>query len=202
MKEFIYDETPVIELIGNTIKPKVGVPSYYKNNNKMKKIIYIALIAFGIVAFLACQKEVSNPVVSNITFSMTVNGVESVVTEGISGMPVKITIITDANVCVVWPAGIRDTLKNESTPVTDARGTVFTQCDDYDLYQTKILTGVQGYNMNNLLNMTGFVYIYGNGDDIAGYTKPGTYNIAFVLMKDGGNGKPTSMIVRKTLVVK
>lgn len=168
----------------------------------MKKIYYFALIAFGFMAFFACQKEVSNPVVSKITFSMDIGGVDSIVTEGIAGMPLKITVITDANICAVWPAGIRDTLKNNSIPVTDARGTVFSLCDDYALYQTKVLTGVHGYNMNSLINLTGFTYLYGNDDDVAGYTKPGSYNITFVLTKDGEDGNYKSEIVNKTLVVR
>jgi hypothetical protein len=169
----------------------------------MKKIYYFALIVFGGFAFSACQKEVSDPVVSQITFSVDV-GKDSIVTEGIAGIPLKITIITDANICSVWPAGIRDTLKSELNPAADSvdvRGTVFIQCDDYNLYQTKILTGVNGYNMNNLLNLTGFTYVYGNDDDIAGYTKPGSYDIAFVLTKDGEDGRYKSVIVRKTLTV-
>jgi hypothetical protein len=183
----------------------VGVPSNIINKkNKMKKIYYFALFAFEVLAFSACQKEVSNPVVSEVTFSVGV-GVDSVVKEGIAGIPLKITVITDANICTIWPAGIRDTLKSELNPAVDSvdvRGTVFTQCDDYSLYQTKILTGVHGYNMNNLLNLTGFTYVYGNDDDIAGYTKPGSYDIAFVLTKDGENGKSKSVIIRKTLTVK
>jgi hypothetical protein len=124
----------------------------------MKKIYCFAVIAFAIMAFSACQKEVSDPVVSKITFSVDV-GRDSIVTEGIAGMPLIITVITDANICAVWPAGIRDTLKSELNPAADsvdARGTVFTLCDDYALYQTKVLTGVHGYNMNSLLNMNGF----------------------------------------------
>ena len=170
----------------------------------MKKIYYFSLIAFGVMAISACQKEVSGPVVSEVTFSVGV-GADSVVTEGITGIPLKITVITDANICTVWPAGIRDTLKsvlNPSADSVDVHGTVFAQCDDYSLYQTKYLKGLNGYNMNSLINMKGFTYVYGKGDDVAGYTKPGTYNIVFVLTKDGEDGNFKSEIVKKTLVVK
>ena len=169
----------------------------------MKKIYYFSLIAFGVIAISACQKDVSSPVASDIIFS--VGTTETDVTEGIAGEPLKITVITDANICVVWPAGIRDTLKsvlNPSADSVDVHGTVFAQCDDYSLYQTKYLTGFNGYNMNSLINMKGFTYVYGKGDDVAGYTKPGTYNIVFVLTKDGDDGNFKSEIVKKTLVVK
>ena len=171
----------------------------------MKKIYYISLVAFAVMAISACQKEVSDPVLSEVTFSVGVVGADSVVTEGIAGIPLKITVQTDANICTIWPAGIRDTLKSELNPAADSvdvRGTVFTQCDDYSLYQKKYLTGLHGYNMNNLINLSGFTYVYGNDDDVAGYTKPGTYTIVFVLTKDGENGKYKSEIIKKTLIVK
>lgn len=169
----------------------------------MKKIYFNALIAILIMVLAGCNKEVSSPIASDITFS--VGNTETPVKEGIAGLPLKITLITDANICVVWPAGIRDTLKSELNPAADSvdvRGTVFAQCDDYLLYKTKYLTGLHGYNMNSLINMTGFTYVYGNDDDVAGYTKPGTYNIVFILTKDGENGKSKSAIVEKTFVVK
>lgn len=173
----------------------------------MKSLKFVIIITLTFSGLIGCQKEISAPGISDIYFSMkNSDGKDSIVTEGIAGNILKITVKTDANICVIWPAGIRDTLKSEINPLADSidnRGIVMRRCDDYSVYKQKQLTGVYGHVMQQLLDMSGFTldYIDEETED-PGYLKPGSYTMTVVATKDGYNGDYEQVVVDKTILIK
>jgi hypothetical protein len=173
----------------------------------MKSLKFIIIITLALSGLLGCKKEISTPEISDMYFSMKdSDGKDSIVTEGIAGNILKITVKTDANICVIWPAGIRDTLKSEINPLADSidnRGIVMRRCDDYSVYKQKQLTGVYGHVMQQFLDMSGFTleYIDEETED-PGFLSPGTYTITVVATKDGYNGGYKQVVFDKTILVK
>jgi hypothetical protein len=173
----------------------------------MKKTKILTIIILIFTAILACQKEISEPEISEIYFSMKdSDGRDSVITEGVAGELLKITVKTDANICVVWPSGIRDTLKSAVNPDADSvdnRGIVMRRCDNYNVYQQQQLTGIYGHLMQQLLDMSGFSldYIDEETED-PGYLNPETYTVTVVATKDGYDGGYKRTIINKTIIIK
>jgi len=168
----------------------------------MKNIKFLSPIIFLTVSLIACQKEVSDPEIHEIIFSLSdINGLDSIVTEGVAGELLKITVKTDASMCVVWPAGIRDTLKSNINPDADSiniHGVVMRRCDDYDVYHKLHLSGTYGHYMQPLVDMSGFVLNYMDEEtEEPGYLRPGQYVVKVVTTKDGYNGAYKSHVVEK-----
>ncbi len=170
----------------------------------MKNIKFFSPIMFLTISLMACQKEVSDPEVREIIFSLSdINGLDSIVTEGVAGELLKITVKTDASICVVWPAGIRDTLRSSINPNADSvniHGIVMRRCDDYDIYQQMQLSGTFGHVMQPLIDMSGFFLQYMDEEtEQPGYLRPGQYVIKVVVTNDGYNGAYKRRVVEKSL---
>jgi hypothetical protein len=173
----------------------------------MKKLKTLTIIILIFAAIFGCQKETSIPVISDISFSMKdSNGRDSLITEGVAGKLLKITVKTDASICVAWPSGIRDTLKSQVNPAVDSldiHGIVMRRCDDYTVYQQEPLTGIFGHVMQSLLDMSGFSLDYMDEEtEDPGYLNPGTYTVTIVATKDGYDGGYKSATANKTIIIK
>lgn len=173
----------------------------------MKKIKILAIILLLIVVVMACQKETSKPEIYDISFSMKdSNGVDSLITEGVAGEVLKITVKTDASICVIWPAGIRDTLKSEVNPDVDSvdtHGIVMRRCDDYSVYKQQQLTGTYGHVMQLLPDMSGFSFDYIDEEtEDPGYLKPGTYTVTAMATNDGYDGGYKRTVASKTIIIR
>ena len=173
----------------------------------MKKIKILTILILLIIAVMACQKETSKPAIYDISFSMKdSNGVDSVITEGVAGDLLKITVKTDASMCIIWPSGIRDTLRsavNGEIDSVDIKGIVMRRCDDYNVYQQQQLTGTYGHVMQLLPDMSGFSvdYIDEETED-PGYLNPGTYTVTAVATNDGYDGGYKRAVTNKTIIIR
>lgn len=177
-----------------------------QNTIIMKKIKYLTIITLIIISVFACKREVSEPEIYDISFSLkNSSGMDSLVKEGVAGEMLTITVKTDANFCVIWPSGISDPLKSEVNPEADSvdiHGVVMRRCDDYSVYQQQMLTGAYGHVMQQLIDMSGFTLEYQDEEtEEPGYLYPGEYVVTVIATKDGYNGSYKNTTVTRTIKI-
>ncbi|NJK94164.1 MAG: hypothetical protein HC831_00215 [Chloroflexia bacterium] len=149
--------------------------------------------------FCGCQKdsEVEAPEIGNITFSQVdaSTGAETPVTEITSKQSVTIFVESAGNLCTVWPAGDRLTIKSKLNNANDSvdvyNNVVLTRSDDHKDYG---LVGAKGRPMSFSTGGFSLKYTYAN---------PGTYTITIIATKHGFNSTEYKQtLVKKEVVVK
>jgi hypothetical protein len=162
----------------------------------IKILLYSSVAALLLVA--ACQKDdTALATVNTITFyhPNKANG-DSLVTEAKAGKVLTVKVNTNADMCTLWPAGDRLTVKSMVTPTADSidvyGNPVLVRSDDFKDYgllfaRGKLMTGSKtaGYS---------FKYTYPN---------PGTYKVVIIATVHGNSSADfKNNIIEQTLVVK
>ncbi|WP_304064214.1 hypothetical protein [Pedobacter glucosidilyticus] len=166
----------------------------------MKKFrnIYYLLTLVLVVVLASCQKEnVESANVNEISFfhPNKINA-DSLVTEAAVNKVLTVKVNTNADMCTLWPAGNRLTVKSTVTPTADSidvyGNVVLVRSDDFKDYG---LLFAKGFLMTGT-KTTGYSFKYT-------YTKPGTYKMVIVATVHGNftDGYKNN-IVEKTIVVK
>ncbi len=152
----------------------------------MKNIFQTLLIGASLIAFCtSCLREdnIGTPSLKEIKLYMTdVAGKDSLVAEVKKGVPVKIVVDTDADMCSVWPGGIREIMKKK---VSSDGGQTFPDSIDMfnnpvlvrsDLYSDYGLVGARG--LKTALSAEGWYCTYT-------YPKEGSFDLVVVITNHG-----------------
>jgi hypothetical protein len=162
----------------------------------IKTLIYAS--AAALLFATACQKDDTQPAtISGITFyHPSKMNADSLVTEAKAGRVLTVKVNTNADMCTLWPAGDRLTVKSMVTPTADSidvyGNPVLVRSDDFKDYgllfaRGKLMTGSKssGYS---------FKYTYPN---------PGTYKVVIIATVHGNSSADfKNNIIEQTLVVK
>lgn len=145
------------------------------------KIKYLgALLLIISIVFASCLSEgsVKNPTLDGIRF-YTLNSENQFVeeTSPVSGVNYTIGVETDADICSIWPGGVRNTVKKVGTQIdsVDINGNVV--LSKSDCYSDYGLLKAQGLK-TSLNTSIGWMATYT-------YGKPGEYELTVVLTNHG-----------------
>lgn len=160
----------------------------------MKKLIYMAILAIT-ASLTSCLKEdtVSAPTVSEVQMYMTAkNGKDSLVTQPVKGKVVKFVVITKADVCSVWPAGIRQIMKKKRS----LDGGI-TYPDSIDMFNHPVLISSDDYVDYGLVGARGLKTTQTAGGWYCTYTykSSGIFNLKIVVTNHGYNGPDYEQVV-------
>jgi len=163
----------------------------------MKKIYFIALISYAIITFSSCRKEASDPVISDITFTLKdAQQKDSLITEVKAGKSYSINAKTDADLCTLWPSDIRVTVKS----------IINSSADSLDIFGHTVLTSSNYYSDYGLLNAKGIAM---TASQQSGYTvkytynTTGTYEMVIIATAHGiSDSNEKTLIAKKSIVVK
>lgn len=145
------------------------------------KVFWFILILFCI-GFSNCQKQVAidPPIIQSISlYQPDINKKDSLVTMVSSKKTVKIVVATNGELCSVWPAGNRLTVKSKIDPTKDSldgfNHPYLVRSDDYRDYDLpfahgQIMTGTA---------VSGYSVIY------SAYTTAGSYTMTIISTKHG-----------------
>ncbi|GAA4447224.1 hypothetical protein GCM10023091_41740 [Ravibacter arvi] len=161
------------------------------------------LCSFGIMALMfltSCLKEdiIETPGVKEVKIYMTDKaGKDSLVTEVPSGKPVKIVVGTDADMCSVWPGGIREIMKKK---VSTDGGVTFP--DSIDMFNNPVLVKSDLYSDYGLVGARGLKTALSAEGWYCSYTypKPGSFDLVVVVTNhgyDSYNFKPAVVPIGK-----
>lgn len=148
--------------------------------------------------FVSCQKETVKPAaVNEITFyHPSKTNTDSLITEAKVGKVLTVKVKTNADMCTLWPAGNRLTVKSTVTPTADSidvfGNVVLVRSDDFQDYGLLFAKG----SLMTGSKTAGYSFKYT-------YTKPGTYKVIIVATVHGNSTAGyLNNIVEQTLIVK
>ena len=146
----------------------------------MKKIIYtVALGLFIAFSMSSCLKEdsTSNPTMKSLKMYMVdKSGKDSLVTQVKSGKSVKFVVETTADICSVWPGGIRSIMKMKNSTA-----------DSLDMYNHPVLNSSDCYIDYGLVGAKGFKTTQNSTGWYCSYTykTAGSFDVTIVLTNNG-----------------
>lgn len=166
------------------------------NLKTFKSVILSSII----LLVVGCQ---DNEVVDPVFKSMKITSYETGAVIDAANIPVgkqmKYFIETDADLCVLWPAGKRDILKSKLDATKDS----------VNVYGDVVLNGNGASDDYRDYGLYGAKGVTTSGSRYVGYsttytfTKTGTYNLVIVLSAHGTDGPDYKQIkVEQTLTVK
>ena len=150
---------------------------------KRFKSYLVAVLCFPLL-LSSCLKEdiVDTPSLKEVKFYMTdVSGDDSLVTELAAGKPVKIVAATDADMCSVWPGGIREIMKKKIS--TDG----VTYADSIDMFNHPVLVRSDLYSDYGLVGARGIKTTLSPEGWYCTYTYPeaGEFDLVLVITNHG-----------------
>lgn len=162
----------------------------------MKRLINI--IAMGVLlsfTLASCLKEdiVDAPKVKEVKMYMTgKDGLDSLITQPTKGKALKIEVITDADICSVWPGGNREILKKKLS--TDGG---VTYADSLDMFNHPVLKISDNYIDYGLVGARGLKTSQTTGGWYCSYTytKAGTFDLTIVVTNHGYDGPEFQQVV-------
>jgi len=162
----------------------------------MKKIIY--LITLGIflsLSFAACLKEdtVQAPTVKEVKMYMVAkDGKDSLITQPIKGKAMKFVVITDADICSVWPGGNREVLKKK---VSTDGGVSYP--DSLDMFSHPVLKVSDAFLDYGLVGAKGLKTAQNAEGWTCSYTykNSGSFDLSIVVTNHGYNGPDFQQVV-------
>lgn len=165
----------------------------------MENIFNIKLLVFlsfmVVVASCKTDEAIDPPQIKSVTFfHPNINKKDSLVDIISPTKPLTIKVETDAELCSVWPAGDRVTVKSKIDPTKDSidvfKKIVLAKSDDYQDYG---LVGAKGLVMSGT-PQSGYTIQYSN------FKKAGKYELVIVSTKHGFNSPQTESIIFKKSV--
>lgn len=149
----------------------------------MKRLIIIGLAI--VVFFPSCLKEdnVVVPPVNDVKLYMTdAQGNDSLVTQPVHGRVVKFVVNTDADMCSVWPGGVRKIMKKK---VSDSGNFA----DSLDMFGHPVLISSDNYSDYGLVGARGLKTTLSADGWYCSYTYPvsGDFDLVIVASNHGYN---------------
>lgn len=160
----------------------------------MKKIIlFIVLGTIASLSFVSCLKEdtVQAPSVKEVRMYMAdKTGADSLITQPKKGKALKFVVVTDADICSVWPAGNREILKKKV-----AQGGVF--ADSLDMFNHPVIKASDDYIDYGLVGAKGYKTSQTEEGWYCSYTykNSGTFDLTVVVTNHGYNGPDYQQVV-------
>ncbi|OFY68500.1 MAG: hypothetical protein A2V64_10520 [Bacteroidetes bacterium RBG_13_43_22] len=158
--------------------------------NNMKNIRYVFVLVL-IVPFsvASCLKEDIIPVPSVNSVKMFMTGIDSkdsLVTEAVKGKTIKFVVETEAEICTIWPGGVRTIMKKKGTAI-----------DSLDMYNHPILTSSDCYIDYGLVGARGFKGTQTDGGWYVSYKYPnaGEFDLTLVVTNHGYNSSDYKQVV-------
>lgn len=145
----------------------------------MKKIRCLIIVTGFTLLATSCLKEdlVPDPSVNSLTiYMLDINGRDSLVTEVKKGATVKFVVETDAEVCSLWPGGIRTIMKKRGTTV-----------DSLDMFNHPVLVNSDCFADYGLVGARGYKGTQTDGGWYISYKYPnsGTFEMTIVVTNHG-----------------
>ncbi len=156
----------------------------------MKNIKYLPVLVLAVPFLVAsCLKEdfISAPSVSSVNMFMTAkDGKDSLVTEAVKGKTIKFVVETEADICTIWPGGIRNILKMEGTTA-----------DSLDMFGHPVLISSDCYIDYGLVGARGFKGTQTPGGWYVSYKYPkvGEFDLTVILTNHGYNGPDYKQVI-------
>jgi hypothetical protein len=153
----------------------------------MKKIKYIIIIIS--LSITSCLKEdyIADPSIKSVSMFMPdVNGRDSLVSEVLRGSAMTIKVETEAEICSVWPGGVRNIMKKKGTAI-----------DSLDMFNHPVLINSDCYSDYGLVGARGFKGTQTDGGWYIAYKYPaaGEYDLTVVLTNHGYQGTDYKQVV-------
>lgn len=146
----------------------------------MKNIKYLLVLVLTVPFFVAsCLKEdyISEPSVNSVKMYMTgTDGKDYLVTEALKGKTVKFVVETDAEICTIWPGGVRTIMKKKGTTI-----------DSLDMFNHPLLISSDCYSDYGLVGARGFKGTQTTGGWYVSYKYPnvGEFDLTLVITNHG-----------------
>ncbi len=163
-----------------------------------KQSISIILAASLFTVPASCKKDAApEPIITKVQLAhKSIGNLDSIVMEVALNKAITFKVTSDADLCTLWPAGDRLTMKSVLNPTTDsldAKGRVaLVRSDDYKDYT---LLGARGKMMSGS-PQTGYTFSYT-------YTRTGTYAVVIIPTRHGiSDDQFSNLIYRMNVVVK
>jgi hypothetical protein len=155
----------------------------------MKKLKYIMIFLIVSLSVSSCLKEdfVPDPSVKSLTmYMLDVNQRDSLVTEISKGITVKFVIETEAEVCSVWPGGVRKIMKKKGTTI-----------DSLDMFQHPVLVNSDCYIDYGLVGARGYKGTQTDEGWYVSYKYPqsGSFDLTIVLTNHGYQNPDYTQVV-------
>ena len=158
--------------------------------NNMKNIKYLLVLVLTVSFFVAsCLKEDDIPVpsVNSVNMYMTdIDGKDSLITEATKGKTLKFVVETDAEICTVWPGGVRTIMKKKGTAI-----------DSLDMFNHPVLIKSDCYSDYGLVGARGFKGTQTNGGWYVAYTysNVGEFDLTVVITNHGYQGSDYKQVI-------
>lgn len=156
----------------------------------MRNIKYLLVLVLTVPLFIAsCLKEdyMSAPTVISVKMYVTGrDGKDSLITEASKGNSLKFVVETDAEICTVWPGGIRTIMKRKGTTI-----------DSLDMFNNPILINSDCYSDYGLVGARGFKGTQTEGGWYVSYKYPnvGEFDLTLVITDHGYNGQDYNQVI-------
>jgi hypothetical protein len=148
--------------------------------NNMKNLKYLLVLVITVPFFVAsCLKEdyISAPSVNSVKMYMTgTDGKDYLVTEAVKGKTVKFVVETNAEICTIWPGGVRTIMKKKGTTI-----------DSLDILNHPVLISSDCFSDYGLVGARGF-----KGTQTAGgwyvsykYLNVGEFDLTLIITNHG-----------------
>lgn len=156
----------------------------------MKNIKHLLVLAIAFPFFLAsCLKEdnLPAPSVNSVKMYMTgIDGKDSLISEAKKGKSLKFVVETNAEMCTIWPGGIRTIMKKKGTAI-----------DSLDMYNHPVLIKSDCHIDYGLVGARGFKGTQTDGGWYVSYSYPnaGSFDLTVIVTNHGYDGPEYNQVV-------
>jgi len=145
----------------------------------MKKIKLIFPFILISLSLISCLKEdfIPEPSVQSLKMYMSdIDGRDSLVTEATSKKTLKFVVETEADICSIWPGGIRTVMKKKGSTI-----------DSLDMFNHPVLVKSDCFSDYGLVGARGYKSTQTNGGWYVSYVYPagGDFDLTIVVTNHG-----------------
>lgn len=158
-----------------------------KNIQNIKYLLILALIVPFIVVSCLEEDDISTPSLNAVKMYMTgIDGKDSLITQAKKGKTVKFVVETDAEICTIWPGGVRTILKKKGTAI-----------DSLDMFGHPVLISSDCYSDYGLVGARGFKGTQTNEGWYVSYkySNVGEFDLTVVITNHGYNSSDYRQVV-------
>ncbi len=158
--------------------------------NNMKNIKFSLVLMLTVPFFIfSCLKEdaIEYPSVTSVKMYMAdIDNKDSLITEAMNGRTMKFVVETNAEICTVWPGGIRTTIKKKGTTI-----------DSLDMFNHQVIKSSDCYSDYGLVGARGYKGTQTNGGWYVSYKYPnaGEFDLTVVVTNHGYNSSEYKQVI-------
>jgi hypothetical protein len=158
--------------------------------NNMKKVKFSLVLTLTVpLIIFSCLKEddIPEPSVTTVKMYMTdINNKDSLVTEVAKGETLKIVVETSAEICAVWPGGVRIIMKKIGTTI-----------DSLDMFNHPVIKSSDCFSDYGLVGARGYKGTQTDGGWYVFYNYPnsGEFDLTVVVTNHGYNSPDYKQVV-------